>query len=146
MAYVLMIVAVLGGLSFVFQQAVNSNLRMEIGYPFWAGTISYAGGTIAMLLLVIAAREPFLSGADISKTYSLSWTGGVFGAIYIAISILLLPRIGAATLIACIVLGQMLGSLIFDHYGLLGVPIHQVTSMRLLGAALLLGGVVLIKA
>src|SRR6185312_2574133 len=42
---------------------------------------------------------------------------GIFGAFYIAISILLVPRLGAATFIAILVAGQMLCSLVIDHYG-----------------------------
>jgi transporter family-2 protein len=139
------VLAAFAGVSFVFQQAVNANLRAELGYPFWAGFVSYLGGTIAMLVMVFVMREPWLSGPMIARTSALSWTGGVFGAIYIAISILLLPRIGAATLVALIVLGQMVASLAFDHYGILGIPVQPMGITRLLGAGLLVAGVVLVK-
>jgi transporter family-2 protein len=58
---------------------------------------------------------------------------------------LLIPRLGAAMVIALIVAGQMLGSLAFDHFGLLGVPVHPANVPRLMGAALLVGGVILIR-
>jgi bacterial/archaeal transporter family-2 protein len=138
------LLAVGAGVSFVFQQAVNASLRAEIGSPWWAGFISYLGGTIAMLLVAILLQEPLLSKQLVQRTQWISWTGGIFGAAYIAISILLLPRLGAATVIALIVAGQMLGSLAFDHFGLLGVPLHPVNPARLAGAALLVLGVVLI--
>lgn len=137
--------AILGGASFVVQQAVNANLRAEIGYPFWARLVSYLGGTIAMLLMVLIMREPWLTLELAGRSSTLSWTGGIFGAMYIAISILLLPHLGAATLISLIVFGQMLTSVIFDHYGLLGVPEHPLTVSRMLGAALLVVGVVLVR-
>jgi transporter family-2 protein len=137
--------AAAGGISFVFQQAVNANLRAEIGSPWWAGFISYLGGTLTMLAAVLALREPWLSGAALSRTTWMSWTGGVFGAIYIAISILLLPRLGAALVVALIVLGQMLGALMFDHFALLGVPENPISPARLAGAALLVVGVILIR-
>jgi transporter family-2 protein len=133
------------GVSFIFQQAVNANLRAEIGSPWWAGFISYLGGTLAMLIMVLALREPWLGGDDIAKTSWLSWTGGIFGAIYIAVSILLLPRLGAAVVVALIVMGQMLGALAFDHFGLLGVSEHPVSPTRIGGALLLIAGVVLIR-
>jgi transporter family-2 protein len=133
------------GVSFVFQQAVNANLRAEIGSPWWAGFISYLGGTLAMLAVAVALREPWLTGQTIARTSWMSWTGGIFGAIYIAISILLLPRLGAAMVVALIVLGQMIGALAFDHFALLGVPENPVSPMRLAGAALLVAGVVLIR-
>jgi transporter family-2 protein len=139
------LLAVSAGVSFVFQQAVNANLRSEIGSVWWAGFVSYLGGTIAMLLIAILLQEPLLSKQIIQRTHWISWTGGIFGAAYIAISILLLPRLGAATVIALIVAGQMVGSLAFDHFGLLGVPEHPANLARIIGAALLILGVVLIR-
>ena len=72
-------------------------------------------------------------------------TGGICGAFYIVMTILLAPRLGAATLIGVSVTGQMLASLILDHYGLIGYPVHPVNVWRLAGAGLLLGGLVLIQ-
>jgi transporter family-2 protein len=133
------------GISFVVQQAVNSNLRLELASAWWAGFISYLGGTLAMLAMVALMREPLLSGAAFARSSWFSWTGGVFGAIYIAVSILMLPRLGVATVVALIVFGQMTGSLIFDHFGLLGVPQHSAGPARITGAALLVLGTLLIR-
>jgi transporter family-2 protein len=137
--------AVGAGVSFVVQQAVNANLRTEIGSPWWAGFISYLGGTLAMLAMVLVLREPWLSGPMVARSSWISWTGGIFGAIYIAVSILMLPRLGAATVVALIVVGQMVGSLAFDHFGLLGVPEQPVSLVRIAGAAFLILGVVLVR-
>ena len=134
--------AVGAGVSFVFQQAVNANLRGEIRSPWWAGFISYLGGTIAMFIMVLALREPWPA---VSQTSWISWTGGIFGAIYIAVSILLLPRLGATIVVALLVLGQMVGAMLFDHFALLGMPENSITPTRVAGVALLISGVVLIR-
>jgi transporter family-2 protein len=141
----LYILTALAGVSFVFQQAVNSNLRLEIGSPWWAGFVSYLGGTIVMLTMAIILRESWASAEAIGRSSWISWSGGFFGAVYIAISILMLPRLGAATVVALIVFGQMFGALVFDHFGLLGITERPVTAVRLLGILLLLSGVVLIR-
>ena len=140
------LLAVGAGLSFVFQQAVNANLRAEIGSSWWAGFISYLGGTLVMFAAAMALREPWPSIQAIQQSHWISWSGGLFGAIYIGISILLIPRLGAAMVIALFVAGQMIGSLAFDHFGTLGVPVHSLSLSRLLGAALLVVGVVLIRS
>jgi transporter family-2 protein len=90
-------------------------------------------------------REPWLSGSAFARSSWFSWTGGIFGAIYIAVSILMLPRLGAATVVTLIVVGQLIGSLVFDHYGLLGVPVHPANLVRLMGAAFLILGALLIR-
>jgi Putative inner membrane exporter, YdcZ len=55
------------------------------------------------------------------------------------------PYLSAATFFALFVAGQMLGSIAFDHFGLSGVPVHPVRAIRIAGAALLVGGVILIR-
>lgn len=139
------VVAVAAGVSFVIQQAVNANLSSQIGSASWAGFISYVGGSLAMLVLILVTRSPALNLSSVAQTSWWSWTGGIFGAIYIAISILLLPRLGAATLVALIVVGQMLTSVIFDHVGVLGLEQHSASLPRVAGALLLIAGVVLIR-
>lgn len=139
------LLAFAAGLSSVFQQAINANLRVEIGSPWWAGFVSYVVGTIAMLLMAALLLQPLPSMQMIYRSHWISWTGGLFGAIYIAISILLFQRLGAATVIALIVAGQMIGSLAFDQFGLFGVPVHPLNLARLAGAALLVLGAVLVR-
>jgi transporter family-2 protein len=52
---------------------------------------------------------------------------------------------GAATFLALLFTGQMLGSIIFDHFGWLGLTQRPVDARRLLGIALFIEGVVLIR-
>jgi transporter family-2 protein len=143
-----MLAALLGvgaGVSFVVQQAVNAGLRGEIASAAWAGFASYVGGTVSMVVLAAVLRDPLPSTAALSRISWWAWTGGFFGAVYIAISIFLVPRLGTASFAGLLVGGQMIASLIFDHFGAFGVPQHPVSFVRLLGAALLVVGVVLIR-
>jgi len=143
--FLLTFLALIAGSSFVIQQAVNSNLRVEIGSAWWAGFFSYLGGTLVMLVMVIFMRQPMLSADLTSRSTWWSWSGGLFGAVYIAISIFLLPRLGVFTVVTLIVVGQLLTSLVFDHFGILNVPLQPVTVTRILGAVFLLAGAVLIR-
>ena len=140
-----MLVALLAGSSFVFQQAVNSNLRLEICSAWWAGFFSYLGGALVMLVMVVLMREPLLSANMISRSSWWSWSGGLFGAIYIGISILLLPRLGVFTVVGLIVIGQLVTSLVFDHFAILNVPLHPVSIIRIIGAIFLFIGAILIR-
>lgn len=141
-SYVLVIAA---GMAVAFQQVLNANLRVGLGSPWWAGTASYLVGLIAMLAVALLAPGPRPSLDAIANTHFLSWTGGLLGACFIATGILMVPRLGAATTLVLIVVGQMVCSLLVDHFGVLGVPQHDASPLRLLGAALLVAGVVLIR-
>lgn len=131
------------GVSVALQQVLNANLRFTLDSPWWAGFVSYFVGTVMMLIAGLATGAPQLG--RISQAPVLTWLGGVFGAIFIGIATLMVPRLGAATVLALIVVGQMLGSLAFDHFGLMGLPQQPVTLARLLGVGLLIAGVMLVR-
>ena len=57
-----------------------------------------------------------------------------------------LRRLGAATLIAAVVAGQMLASLLLDQYGWVGFKEHHASPGRLIGVLLVATGVVLVRA
>ncbi len=60
-------------------------------------------------------------------------------------SIILVPRIGAAATIGLVLAGQVVASIIIDHLGLLRVPVHELTAPRIVGATMIIAGVVLVQ-
>ncbi|HKO93562.1 MAG TPA: DMT family transporter [Polyangiaceae bacterium] len=133
------------GACLVVQATLNATLRSALSSWAWAGLVSYVGGTASMLLILAARREQWPATFAGASWPSVAWTGGCFGALYLVLAIVLLPRLGAASLVACVVTGQMVASVAFDHFGWLGVPQHPVSLSRLLGAVLLIGAVILMK-
>lgn len=137
--------ALAAGASVVVQQALNSNLRTALNSAAWSGFVSYAVGLACMALLALAIRDPLPSASAATRIPLWAWSGGLFGAIFIGLAIFLVPTLGAATFIAVLVTGQMLTSLTLDHFGWLGLAQRPVDLPRLVGAALLIAGVVLIR-
>jgi transporter family-2 protein len=137
--------AILAGASIVVQQALNANLRVVLNSAAWSGFMSYAVGLLCMALLAFALRDPMPSASIAARIPWWAWSGGLFGAIFIGLAIFLVPQLGAATFIAFLVAGQMFASVAFDHYGWMGIPQRSVDLPRLIGVALLIGGVVLIR-
>jgi transporter family-2 protein len=137
--------AIAAGVSVVIQQALNANLRNALHSAAWSGFISYAVGLACMALLVLALRDPAPAASMAARIPLWAWSAGVFGAIFIGLGIFLVPQIGAATFIALVVTGQMLASITFDHFGWLGLTQRPIDAPRLIGVALLIGGVVLIR-
>jgi transporter family-2 protein len=136
--------AIAAGVSVVVQQALNANLRAALGSAAWSGFISYFVGLVCMALLAIALRDP-LPATAVARIPWWAWSGGVFGAIFIALAILLVPKLGAATFIALLVAGQMLASVTLDHFGWLGLDQRPIDVPRVIGVLLLVGGVILIR-
>jgi bacterial/archaeal transporter family-2 protein len=139
------VLAVLAGAGLVVQQILNANLRAGLASAAWAGFASYFVGLACMAFLVMALRDPMPAASLAGRIPWWTWTGGLFGALFIGLAILLVPKLGAATFFALLVTGQMLASVLFDHVGLLGLAQRPVDLPRLVGVALLVGGVVLIR-
>jgi len=133
------------GVSVVTQQALNGSLRDSLGSPAWAGLVSYAGGLLTMIVAVIALAEPVPSLRIIASVPWWAWSGGLFGGAFILLAILLLPALGAATLFALVIAGQVLAAVTLDHFGVLGLTPHPISTARLAGAVLLIAGVILIR-
>ncbi|SFK64474.1 DMT family transporter [Methylorubrum salsuginis] len=137
--------AMLAGISVVTQQIVNANLRSALGSAAWSGFASYFVGLACMAALAVALRDPPPASALLLRTPWWAWTGGLFGAVFIGLAIVLVPQLGAAAFIVLVVAGQMLASVAFDHFGWLGLEQRPLDVSRLLGIFLLIGGVILIR-
>src|SRR3954452_3238223 len=139
------LLAVAAGASIVVQQVLNSNLRAALNSAAWSGFMSYFVGVVCMALLALALRDPIPSASVAVRIPWWAWSGGLFGAIFIGLAIFLVPQLGAATFIALLVAGQMLASVTSDHFGWMGLAQRPVDLPRLIGGALLVAGVVLIR-
>jgi bacterial/archaeal transporter family-2 protein len=70
--------------------------------------------------------------------------GGVFGAIFVGSSLFFIPRMGATAMIGSFISGQLLCSVVIDHYGLMGMNTHPVSLTRVVGVILLFAGLFLV--
>ena len=137
------ILTVLAGVVLPMQALINARLGLQIGGPVWAAAFSFLIGTVALFAYQLVLRAPFPPAAQAFSGPAWLWIGGVMGAFYVATVTLTVPRLGTAALIALIVLGQMVASLLLDHFGVLH-DVHPLNPSRLLGAGLLIAGVWLI--
>jgi bacterial/archaeal transporter family-2 protein len=132
------------GIGLVVQVGMNSTLRGALGSPLVAALISFLVGSLALAGFIAVTRTPLPLRSQLAVVPAWAWLGGILGAFYVASSVIVGPKLGAATLLALVVLGQLGTSLLVDHFGWLGFAQHPLTLMRLAGAVLLFGGVLLI--
>ena len=144
-AFFLSLLALGAGVSVAVQQVLNGALRTALGSPAWAGFASYLGGLLTMIIVLFVLGERLPSWKALADTPWWAWSGGVLGGVFILLMILLLPSLGAATLIALVVAGQMAAAITMDHFGAFGLATHPVSVSRLFGAVFLIAGVILIK-
>lgn len=143
--YLFLFVALLVGAFLPLQVGVNTKLGEAVGSPLISALISFCVGTIALLSYILITGIPLANAANAKNASPIAWTGGLLGAFYVATSIILLDKLGAAMTISLIIAGQMLMSLIMDHYGLLGMEVKPISLGRVAGVVLVVAGVILIR-
>jgi transporter family-2 protein len=143
MSYWPHVVAALVGAGLTVQVGMNAAVRVAIGSPVLAAIVNFVVGLGALALVAVASGARWTPGST-AAIPAWAWFGGLLGAAYVAATTVLGPRLGAAALLALTLAGQMLAALAVDHYGVIGFPQSPVTPARVLGAALLVAGALLI--
>jgi transporter family-2 protein len=138
------LLALLAGAMLPIQAGVNAELARIVGHPVRSALVSFAVGTGALLFLAFALTSPSWPWSRMLQAPWWVYVGGLLGAVYVVGVIALAPRLGALLAFVLVIAGQLLASLLLDHFGLL-YPRHPVNLPRLLGAVLLLLGVLLIR-
>lgn len=137
--------AIFAGVALPLQAALNVQVRALLGNPLRASLASFTVGIAILAALVIFTRDPMPALGTLARAPWWVWCGGALGAFYIVASVVVVPRLGSAFAFALIVAGQMAASLAIDRFGLFGVPQTSFSLTRALGAALLVGGVLLVR-
>jgi bacterial/archaeal transporter family-2 protein len=142
--------ALLAGAVLPVQGAVNALLKHDLGgATFAVGAVSFIVAAIAMAVTQLGvAAVPGAAKPSLDKLPSMpwwGWLGGFAGATYVTTVFTAIPVIGAATTVGLTVAGQQVASVFVDTYGWFRLPQRPVSTTRLIGVALLLAGVGVIK-
>ena len=133
------LLAFLNGTVIGTSRAINGRLGAEVGSfkaSLWNHLIGFLFLTPALLLLggwkfdVIPAAPPS------------AYVGGFFGALFVAVSSYVFPRLGAMNAALLVISGQMISAVLIDYRNQ-GVP---PTPTRCLGVVIVLLGVYLTRA
>lgn len=143
--YLFIVLAILAGMAMPTQATVNSKLAVSVGNPILAAFISFLVGTVALFIYILVTGVPLNNLQSAKDVPPIAWIGGLLGAFFVAVMATILPRIGVALAFSLAIGGQMLATLFIDHFGLLSVPVKSINLMRVLGAALITVGVILIR-
>ena len=143
--YFYILLALAAGAMMPTQAATNNKMAMIVDSPVLSAFISFVVGTVALLVYLLVSGVPLGNLAASKEAPAIAWVGGLLGAFFVASAVTLVPRLGVAMTFSLIVAGQMLVTLVIDHFGLLGVPVKEINLPRLGGILLITAGVVLIR-
>lgn len=137
-------IALISGILLPIQGGLNSRLGKAISSPVHASLVSFVVGLIALVVYIVITGQT-VSTQGLKSAPGYLWLGGILGAFYVTVVVLAFPRIGPALTFALIVLGQMVATVILEHYNVLVAQQHSFNMWRLLGILLILGGVLVIR-
>ena len=140
------ILALTIGLIVPLQAAVNHQLKGLLdGSTILSTLVSFICGASVMALAALLGGQRLNTLGNLSQVPWWQLTGGLMGALFVFVSTLVAPRIGFAALVALVTTGQVLCGLAMDHYGTLGMQVRELSSARVMGALLVIAGVVLVN-
>ena len=141
----LILIALLVGAGYPIQAGVNATISQFHGHALLAALTNTTVASLALLVAVLVLRIPMPQMASLAAAPWYAWTGGFLGAFFVLSSLVLAPKLGAAAFVATTIVGTMAASLVIDHYGFLVYREQPITWWRLVGAVMVVGGMLLIQ-
>lgn len=144
MKYLFYILPALAGITITTQAGINSQLRVAINNPWVAAFVSFLVGTIILGLIIIGTKQPIPSFEQIKGIQLYKYSGGLLGAFFVTVVIFTVQRIGSANVFALVIASQFIMALLYDHFGLFGLPQTNISWIKLLGSVMLIAGAYLV--
>lgn len=141
-----MIWAIVIGVVIAIQASTNTALRIQLGSPWISALTNFAVGIIALLIIILIIKPETFAGMKPMFNGGVPlWKmlGGLMGAFFVVSVTVLAPHLGVGKVIILYLFGQIVMSIIVDHFGLFGMPMDRITVQKAIGIALLIGGVIL---
>lgn len=135
---VTVVTGLIGGIAVGLQSPLSGYMGRRVGGLGSSFIIHTSGALISGLLLL------FRGGENIGAWRTLPWyiilASGGFGVILYMTLTVTLPKLGAATAMTLIVVGQLTLGLLIDHFGWFEATVRPIEPIRVFAAGLLLVG------
>ena len=125
--------------------SMNAALRNAVVNPYLAATLSFLPIVFVFSLLFLTRPRPLPSAEQFSAVPWWAPLGGIAGAVAVFAGLVFVDKVGAGAFNGLLITANIVTSLAIDHFGLLGMPVHQMGWMRALGAAFMVAGIALIS-
>jgi len=140
------LLALLAGAAIAAQAGLNASLGKQLGSPLYATIVAFGVGLGFTLLAVLGLVRQMPGELAVRTVPLYLWfAGGMISAFAIVSFYWLIPRMGIGTTLSFTLTGQLVLALVAGHYGWFQLPVVPISPTKLVGAAILLTGVVLIN-
>lgn len=136
--------AFVSGTLVALQAPTNAMLSRAVGSPVNAALISFAVGLLALVVAVLALGvRP--NPAEMRSLPWYAWTGGLYGAVFVACAAFAAPRLGITFFLMVAIAGQLAMALFLDRIGAFGLAKVDIGPLRIVGVCLVLAGAFLVR-
>ena len=122
--------------------AMNGKVGAVLGNPRVGNALFWCIGAFGAVVLGLTGWQPGALG-PLGQVHPLLLTAGLMGASLVFAIAWLIPQAGAGPVMITLLAGQILGGMVMSHFGLLGSPVQPVSLTNLLGALVMMAGVVM---
>ncbi len=143
--FLYMVAGVVVGAMVSTQPPLNAILARGLGSAYAAVAVAIFTAFFCSLLILLATGNARIAPSALVAVPWWVYLSGVFGAIFVGAGVAIAPVTGALLFFVCIVAGQLIGSMVCDHFGAFGLQVRQISPARIAGVALVLGGAILVS-
>ncbi len=141
----LLSLAIFAGAAIPFQSAMNASLGKSLLSPYFSALTVFIVAILAMLIFIGLSRQGLPTINQFAAAPKWSYLGGILGALYVLLIVILAPKLGIGNVTVLVLTGQVLAAVVIDQFGLLGATVHPINWPRFIGVLLLCVGVYLVK-
>jgi transporter family-2 protein len=132
MRYFTCILALLAGAALSLESAFLGELGKTVG-ELESSFYSFAMGAVIMGLIWLYMGKGNLAYAFAAPKWQLA--GGALGAVYLTLIIISVPYVGVGITMVAVIIGQLVMSMLIEHYGWLGSTLTRLNTEKVLAVA-----------
>ncbi len=132
------------GAAFAAQPGINAAAAKVLGSPLPATVLSIAITLVSSAVIMIVSRTT----PSWEMVTNLPWwvvLGGLIGVLVVGGGAAIVPITGAAIFFVCLIFGQLVGSVLLDHFGAFGLQVREISLLKVGGLLLTLAGVLCVR-
>jgi len=142
----LLLLAFSVGIMIVIQGVINARLGVMLNNSLLATSTALVMSASYSLVAVVVTVKQLPNLHQLQGIPSYMWfTGGIVSFIAVSMFYYLIPRVGISTAVTFGLAGQIIFAAVAGHFGWFGISIDPISIKKIIGLAVMIAGVVLIK-
>ncbi|MCG8381198.1 MAG: DMT family transporter [Gammaproteobacteria bacterium] len=138
--------AVVAGAAIAIQASMNAQLGVLLKSPMLGTSIAFLFSCVFTIFAMMLWTKQYPQMNDIKSVPLYLWfSGGALSAFGVGMVYYLIPKMGVGSMMSYVLSGQILIAVVASHFGWFSLPVKQIDAVKVLGAASLIAGVLLLN-